>query len=135
MFAFAIMGTLCVGCGEIQEAREQAEAISQLAEGVEKMAESQDEAQKFMEERKLKGDTVAMSSDELKAFLPTAIDGYKPKAEPSVARSDMGGFSFSTAEQEWVALSSADTNNPALIKISLTDWGGSEGGYAIMGAP
>lgn len=134
LFALAAMGALCIGCGEIQEAKEAANAMSQLAEAGEKMAETQDEATKFMAERKAKGDTVAMATDQLKTFLPTAIDGYKPKAEPSVQSTNMGAFSYSTAEQEWVSLSSADSNNPAVIKVTLTDWSGSEGGY-MMYAP
>ncbi|HVK37238.1 MAG TPA: hypothetical protein VNA88_01800 [Candidatus Kapabacteria bacterium] len=126
-------GALLTGCGEkLQEAKEAANAMQQLAEAGEKMAETQGEAEEFLKERRAKGDTVAMPADQLKTFLPTAIDGYKPKEEPSIQQTAFGEYTFSVAEQEWVSTSSADTNNPATIKVSLTDWGGSEGAWAMQ---
>lgn len=131
LIVLVAMGALCLGCGELQEAKQAAEAMSQLAEAGEQLAENHSEAEKFMAERRAKGDTVAMAADELKTYLPTAIDGYVPKEEPSVSRTDMGGATFSVAEQEWIATNSTDTNNPSRIKVSVTDWGGTEGGYAL----
>jgi hypothetical protein len=131
LIVLAAAGVLCMGCGEkLQEAKEAAEAMSQLAEAGEKLAESASEAESFMKERRAKGDTVAIPADQLKAFLPTAIDGYKPKEEPSIQQTDMGGMTWSVASQQWVA-TSGDTNNPATINVSVTDWGGTEGAWAM----
>jgi hypothetical protein len=125
-------GALVAGCGEkLKEAQEAANAMSQLAEAGEKMEKSASEAESFLKERRAKGDTVAMPADQLKAFLPTSIDGYKPKEEPSIQQTAFGEYTFSVAEQEWVA-TSGDTNNPATIKVSVTDWGGSEGAWAVQ---
>lgn len=126
-------GALVVGCGEkLQEAKEAANALEQLAEAGKKMEQSASESEQLLKERREKGDTVAMPVDQLKTFLPTDIEGYRPKEEPSVQQSAFGEYTFSVAEQEWVSTSSADTNNPATIKVSLTDWGGSEGAWAMQ---
>jgi hypothetical protein len=135
LIVIAAVGALCVGCGEkLQEAKDAANAMSQLAQAGEKLEKASNEADQFMKERRAKGDTVAMAADQLKTFLPTEIAGYKPKEEPSINQTSMGEFSFSTAEQTWLS-TSGDTNNPAEIKVSLTDWGGTEGGYAMYYLP
>jgi hypothetical protein len=117
LIALVAIGALTVGCGEkLKEAQEAANAMSQLAEAGEKMEKAATESEALLKERREKGDTIAMPVDQLKTFLPTAIDEYQ----------------FSIAEQEWVSTSSADTNNPATIKVNVTDWGGSEGAWAMQ---
>jgi hypothetical protein len=133
LIALVAIGALTVGCGEkLKEAQEAANAMSQLAEAGEKMEKAATESEALLKERREKGDTIAMPVDQLKTFLPTAIDGYKPKAEPSIQQTAFGEYQFSIAEQEWVSTSSADTNNPATIKVNVTDWGGSEGAWAMQ---
>jgi hypothetical protein len=132
LIILAAASALLVGCGEkLQEMKDQANAIEQIVKAGEKMQQSATEAETFMQERRAKGDTIAMPAEQLKTFLPTEIDGYRPKEEPSIQQTSFGEFTFSIAEQEWVA-TSGDTNNPATIKVSLTDWGGSEGAWATQ---
>src|SRR5512133_2816291 len=135
LIALAAFSVLLVGCGEkFQEAQKAAEGLKAIAEAGNQMEKNNNEAETFMKERRAKGDTVSMTIDQIKAFLPTQIAGYKPKEEPSVSHADMGEFNYTTAEQTWVS-TSGDTNNPAQIKVSVIDWGGTEGGYAMYALP
>jgi len=127
------LGALLVGCGEkAQELKQGMEAMKNVAENADNMKETMSEQEQFMKERAAKGDTIAMPYAELQKFLPTSIDGYKLDGEPSGSQQSMTGFSTSMTEQHWVS-TSGDTNNPSRLKVILTDWGGTNGAYALAG--
>jgi hypothetical protein len=129
----AVATSAVIGCSEkAKEMKEAATAAQVTAGAAGKMKESMDASQKFYADRKAKGDTVAMEYKALEEYLPKDIAGYKPEGGPTGNKTSMQGFSISTAEQSYVA---TDAGNPARIKISLADYGGTEGGYGVASLP
>jgi hypothetical protein len=123
-------GILCVGCGEkVKQMKESAEAMENLAKSSEQVQEATDEATKFQQERRAKGDTVAMEYKELQKYLPDAPSGYKPEGGPSGNQQNMGGFSMSTADQTFVT----EGDQPSRIHVSLVDYGGGEASWGMLG--
>jgi hypothetical protein len=123
------------GCGEkAQEARNAMDAVEQLARASDEIAEGQDEAEQFYQERREKGDTLAMGYAELQEYLPAPPSGYEPVGEPEGFSQSMGGFSMSQAEQTFTRPADADGNAPS-IQVTLVDFGGSEVAYGMMALP
>lgn len=118
----------------MKELKDTAEAMHQVSKAAENVTAAADESKKVIDERKAKGDTVAMPYAELQKFLPESLSGYKLEEAPSGASQNMGGFSMSNAEQKWVS-TGGDTNNPARVHISIVDFGGGEAGYTMSAAP
>jgi hypothetical protein len=54
---------------------------------------------KLRQERKMKGDTLAMSLADLQKYLPEEINGYKAEGKPQGEYMDIPGMAFSQAEQ------------------------------------
>jgi hypothetical protein len=128
-------GVALVGCGErAQEARNTMNAMQAVAEAAKNTESTQDEAARFQEERRSRGDTVAMGYEDLQKFLPSAPSGYSPEADPSGSSQSMGAFSMATAEQRFVKPAGADGATPTLI-VTLIDFGGTEGAYGMMALP
>jgi hypothetical protein len=124
-----------IGCSEKAKEMKEAVTAAQISAGVaDKMKESMGESQKFYADRKAKGDTVAMEYKALEEYLPKDIAGYKPEGGPTGNKTSMQGFSISTAEQAYVA-TSGDASNPARLKVTLADYGGTEGAYGIASLP
>jgi hypothetical protein len=128
-------GALLAGCGEkMQEAKNVMEMAESMQDAAKNIEEGQDEATKFYKERQEKGDTLAMPYAELQKMLPTSVDGYTPAEAPGGSSQNMGGFSMSTAEQTFTGTAGADGNAPS-IHVTLVDYGGTQAGSAMMGAP
>ncbi len=124
-----LAGLFLASCGEkAQEMKNQMEAIKSVAESAENLPEAQNAAEKMVQERIAKGDTIAMDYAELQKYLPTAIDGYTLEGEPGGSKTAMAGFSMSTAEQQWVANGGASR-----IKVTIIDYGGTQMAYAFYG--
>ncbi len=124
-----------IGCGEKPKEMKEAAPAAQASVGVaERVKESMDESQKFYADRKAKGDTVAMEYKALEEYLPKDIAGYKPEGGPTGNKTSMQGFSISTAEQSYVA-TGGDAGNPARIKVTLADYGGTQGAYGVASLP
>jgi type II secretory pathway pseudopilin PulG len=123
------------GCSEkAKEAKEAAAAMQASAGAAENIKTSMDEAQKFYADRKAKGDTIAMEYKALEEYLPKDIAGYKPEGGPTGNKTSMQGFSMTTAEQSYVS-TGGDANSPARIKVTLADYGGTEGAYGVASLP
>jgi len=130
-----VAGLVFLGCGEkAQEARNAMDAVEQLARASTDIAEGQDEAEQFYQERREKGDTLAMGYADLQGFLPSPPSGYEPAGEPEGFSQSMGGFSMSQAEQTFTKPADAEGNAPS-IQVTLIDFGGSEIGYGMMALP
>lgn len=128
-------GLAICGCGEkAQDAKNTANAVSALAQSAGKIEETATEAEKFYKDRQAKGDTVAMPYADLQKMLPSAPSGYKNKEDPSGTSQTMGAFSMSTAEQTFEQPAGADGRVPT-IKVSLVDFGGTQGAYSMMALP
>ena len=131
----AVAGIVLVGCGEkaqdMKNAFNAAEAASKAASSI---AANSNDAEKFYADRKAKGDTLAMPYAELQKLLPSAPDGYKATEEPGGSSQSMGGYSMSSAEQEFRQPAGADGNAPS-IKVTIMDLGGTEAAYGMMALP
>lgn len=124
-----------IGCGEkAQEARNAANALQAVAEAGTGMVDRQKEAEKFYNERKEKGDTVAVAYTELQKFLPSAPSDYAAAEEPSGSSQSMGAFSMSQTEQTFTKPAGPDGSIPT-IKVSIVDFGGTQAAYGMMAMP
>ena len=124
-----------VGCGEkAQEARNAANALQAVAQAGDDMGDRQKEAEKFQEERRSKGDTVAMAYSELQKMLPSPPSDYTAAEEPSGSSQSMGVFSMSQTEQKFVKPAAADGSVPT-IEVSIIDFGGTQAAYGMMAMP
>ena len=130
-----VAGLVLLGCGErAEEARDAMNAIEQVARASDEIAEGQDEAERFHQERRERGDTLAMGYAELQGFLPSPPSGYEPAGEPEGFSQSMGGFSMSQAEQTFTRPVGADGTAPS-IQVTLVDFGGTEVAYGMMALP
>jgi hypothetical protein len=97
-------------------------SVSDLKNAGEQIADAMDEAKKKREERKAKGDTLAINYKELQKYLP-APSGYEKDGDPSGESVSMPGLgSWSKAEQRF---KSGDKE----LNIELMDYNQSELGY------
>jgi hypothetical protein len=97
-------------------------SISDLKNAGEQVADAIDEAQKKREERKAKGDTLAINYKELQKYLP-APSGYEKDGEPSGESVNMIGLgSWSKAEQRY-------KSGEKEVNVELMDYNQSELGY------
>ena len=130
-----IVGVGLVGCGEkAREIKDATSALQAVAEASGGIADRQKEAEKFYNDRKEKGDTVAMAYTELQKFLPSAPSDYTASEEPSGSSQSMGAFSMSQTEQSFVKPAAADGSVPT-IKVSIVDFGGTQAAYGMMALP
>lgn len=132
-------GIIVTACGDKREEKPQdvsnpIEAIGQLAKSGSRLEAAADEAQKFQQERRARGDTVVMSYTALQGFLPDAPSGYAKGEAPSGSTQTMGAFSMSEAEQEYLGTPDAEGNAPR-IRVKLADFGGTEGAYGMFALP
>lgn len=117
-----------VGCGkEAQEAKQALELLKDIPEKTQKMEKQADIAQKKQEERRQRGDTLAMPYQKLQEFLPKNIAEFGD-AKLSGESMNWGGFSMSRATAEF------DKKQPdgqtANLTIELIDYNENYGLYA-----
>ncbi|MBK9409915.1 MAG: hypothetical protein IPN47_18085 [Gemmatimonadetes bacterium] len=130
-----VAGIAVVGCGEkAQDVKNAANAAQAAAAAAPQIVDNQNEAAKFQEERRSRGDTVAMGYQELQKYLPSAPDGYKADEEPSGSSQSMTGFSMSQAEQTFSKPAPPDGSAPS-VQVTLVDFGGTQSAYGIMALP
>jgi outer membrane murein-binding lipoprotein Lpp len=97
-------------------------ALDKLKNNSEKMQADMDESTKVQEERKKRGDTLAMNYKDLQKFLPESIDGYEKDGEPGGESVNMGGMSFSNAKQRF-------KKGEDDITVTITDYNQNYGAY------
>lgn len=90
------------------------ESLSDLKDYAENVKEKMDDSQKKTEERKKRGDTLAMNYKDLQAYLPN-ISGYEKDGGPSGETMNGFGGSWSRAEQKY-------KNGDKSIKVELLDY-------------
>jgi hypothetical protein len=130
-----VAGLMLAACGDkAQEAGNAVSALGQVAGAATALQKGQEEAEKFYQERREKGDTVAIAYSDLQKALPPSPNGYTPSGEPSGSSQNMGGFSMSQAEQEYSGPAGTEGNAPS-INITIVDFGGTQAGYGMLAAP
>jgi len=126
---------LLTGCDQVQEARNQANAVASLSRAAENMEQSLADAGKRQAERRQKGDTLAIPYQQLQQYLPTQIDGYQKAGDPEGSMINMTGMSYSTCSQEYKA---GPDDNPRTLKVTIVDYNSAAGLYtaatAMVGA-
>ncbi|HEY8402419.1 MAG TPA: hypothetical protein VIK89_14220 [Cytophagaceae bacterium] len=106
---------LIISCGEkAREVKNAYELISNAPAMAENLEKSISAAEKKREERRAKGDTLAMPYQELQKYLPS-ISGYEIDGEAKGSTTNMPGMSFSSIEQIY----RKDDNR---VKVSLIDY-------------
>lgn len=128
----AVLGL--VGCGGSHDVNTTKGVLGALAEAGSKMVDTQKEAEKFYNERKAKGDTIAMAYSELQKFLPSAPSDYTAAEAPTGSSQSMGGFSMSQTEATFNKPAAADGTTPS-IQVSIVDFGGTQSAYTMMALP
>ena len=114
-------------CGEkVKELKEAGEAVQNLAEAAKTMEKSQEAVNAKLEDRKKRGDTLAMDYKKLQEFLPKSIDGYTA-GQPEGSAMNMQGASFSQAKIEF-------KKGNDVIEIELTDYNATIGLYQAAAA-
>jgi len=115
----AIFAFVLVSCGEkareLKNAMELAKNAPEMAKNMEK---SQNAAQAKIDERKKKGDTLAMPYQKLQQYLPTALAGYKAET-PGGESMNMPGMSYSNAS---IRFTKENTPTPDNVTIELLDY-------------
>lgn len=113
-------------CGEkIDELQNTMEVMKNLPEAAEKLEETTNLAEQKIQERKAKGDTLAMNFKELINYLPASIDGFTAE-EPDGSTTNSMGFSFSQASRTF---NKTVGDNQQSIRIELIDYNAS---YAYL---
>lgn len=114
LFAFVL-----ISCGEkareMKNAMELAKNAPEIAKNMEK---SQNAAQAKIDERKKKGDTLAMPFQKLQQYLPTSLAGYKAET-PGGESMNMPGMSYSSATIRFSKENSATEDN---VTVELFDY-------------
>lgn len=101
-------------CDTAKKIKESTDNLSAATKAAENLQEGMAAASKKLEERKAKGDTLAMNYKDLQAYLP-AMSGYEKDGDPSGETMNSMGFSLSTCEQRY---KKGDEN----ITVKITDY-------------
>jgi hypothetical protein len=124
-----VFSALC-SCGNnetVLQTKDGKVEIENVRESGEKMKAKLDEYQKKREERVKRGDTLAMSYQELEQYLP-ALDGYEKKGTPKGERISMPGIgSWSKTRQQY-------SHAGKLITVEINDYNQSANGFAMAAA-
>jgi hypothetical protein len=118
-FLVFVAGVLATGCGE--KAKEMGQAmdnIKNIAENAEKIQSQQSDVQKLRDERRAKGDTLAIAYKDLQAYLPASVDGYTAM-EPTGESVNMMGMSYSTCGRRFTK---QGANGEESVDITLMDY-------------
>ena len=93
--------------------------VSDAIDAVQALGKGVENAQNRWEERRKKGDTIALQYKELETFLPD-FSGYTKEGGPKGNQSNIPGMGgFSQTEQSYV-------NGDKRIKVSITDYNASQ---------
>lgn len=120
------------GCGkkaeEVKDAMELAQKAPEIAN---KMQANMEAGKARLEERRKKGDTLALSYKKLQEYLPASIPGFEAE-EPTGETVNISGFSYSYAERRFKKPGTDGEESYVLVK--LVDYNQYYEGYNILTA-
>ena len=128
MMAIALT-VLGAGCGKKATVITDGSSIGGMVGAANAIVANAQESEKFLADRRARGDTLAMSYKDLQGFLPTALSGYTVDGGATGESMNMGAFSMATAEQKFVT---GPDSAQARIHITIADYSGSSAGYGMM---
>ncbi len=104
-------------CERLQEAKQAVDNVKNLAEAAETMTEELQEAEERLEERKAKGDTMAIHYEELAKLLPESYKGYTKSGDLDGGTTKTPGMgSYSNVSQRY------ENGDGDQLRISITDY-------------
>ena len=109
--AVAFVATLLFSCGP--KKTEEATGLAALVQLADKMQNGSDK----VNERRAKGDTLALPYAELQKMLPASVGSYAKDGDPKGESVNMMGQSFSTASQNY-------KNGEQTLKVTVVDYNG-----------
>ena len=115
---FLLASLILVSCGgKVNEAKDAINNFKNISEAAETMAEEMKDANEEYEERRERGDTVAMHYEELAKYLPESVDDYEKSGDLDGGTTSMpGAGSFSNVSQVY------KNENGDRLKISILDY-------------
>ncbi len=127
-FYILAIAILIASCGkEAQEAKQAFDMLKDLPEKAENMQKEVDLAEKKQQERKQRGDTLAMPYKQLQEYLPKSISDYGD-AKFSGESMNWGGFSMSKSTAEYTK--TQPDGQTHRLSIELVDYNENYGLYA-----
>jgi hypothetical protein len=115
-FPMLMIATSC-SCERYEEAKNAVNAVKNLAENAESIQQSMEDANKRAQERKERGDTVAIHYEQLAEYLPEAFNGYEKEGEMDGGTTKTPGLgSYSNVEQKYL------NANGDKVEVSLVDY-------------
>jgi hypothetical protein len=124
--AFLFFLTACGG--KIKTKDGEVVSIPDAAKAAKALTAEAAKAKSRWDERKAKGDTLAMPYKDLQAFLPGDISGYEKNGGPKGSQMNMPGMgSWSQAEQRY-------TSGDKRIKVEIMDYNASQSGFGFITA-
>jgi len=125
------VAVLVAGCGKLDEAKQAGENMQELGKAAENMQEKTDANAARREERRKKGDTLAMPYQEMQKYLPESVAGYTAK-DPTGSTMNMVGMSYSQAERTYSK--TGTDGNEDYVTVTLLDYNATADLYTGMTA-
>lgn len=122
LYSFSLVFVLGIlSCGQkAEDAKNATTVLSNLDD----VADAMKDAQSKVEERRAKGDTLAIPHQDLQKYLPNSISGYEKDGEPDGESVNMMGASFSKISQKY-------KKGDAEAEVSIVDYNAA---YSMYGA-
>lgn len=122
---FGVLTTSC-SCEKYQEAKNAVNAVKNLKDS-ENIQESMEQANNRLEERKKRGDTLAIHYEQLAEYLPKSFKGYQPVGDMDGGTTKTPGLgSYSNVSQNY---ENSDGNR---VRISIVDYNAAFGLYTTI---
>jgi hypothetical protein len=121
LLIISILAFISFRCGNSQEAQA-LRNLTEVAKNIEKVGEEMEKSQAKAEERKKRGDTLAMNYKDLQKYLPKSVKGYELDGEMSGQTTNMQGMSVSVAKAKY-------KKGDDFLNIELTDYNAA---YTLM---
>lgn len=113
--AAALSALTFTSCEQAQEAKNTYSAIVTTSKAAKEMASNMETAQSRQEDRKQRGDTMALPYKELQKYLPASPAGYTADGGPEGQSTNMASMHMSTAEQKY-------KKGDQTLKVALVDY-------------
>lgn len=124
--AFLGFGLALSGCDQAQEAKNAYSAVVTTAKAAEGITKTMEAAQARQEERKEKGDTLALNYKELQKYLPASPAGFAAAGAPEGQSTNVAGMHLATSSQQYekgdqrLTVSLVDYNSAATLFMGAT---------------
>ena len=116
---FVMFAIILSSCGEkAKEIKDAVELAQKAPEMAKNMQNAQDASKARWDERKKKGDTLALPFKKLEEFIPASINGYKSE-DPAGQNINMQGLSYSESSRRYTKENNGQAED---IEIKLIDY-------------